>query len=527
MHMNRSRLLCTILAACAGCGGQIQPAEDSSTAAAHAPATNEPATAATPTRVRNRKHAMPLLGAPPQAIASAEPSPSSETVSAESTAPIFTGNGINYRGGSVMKWTPTVYLILYGNWGNANTNSSWAIFTDWAKNIGTSSYWGINTTYYDKSGNHVMNSIRFGGTAYDATYSHGKSLSEDDIEDIVNDAISNNVLPHDNNGVYFVLTAADVTEGKFCSVYCGYHNHTGHWYHPDDIKYVFIGNPARCMGGCADGTNQNVSPNDNPIADAMVSVMTHELEESVSDPDLDAWSNSNTGENGDLCVWNFGATQSLPNGSRYNVTWGNRNFLVQQDWINVNGGGCALSYPHDTLLFDSTDSRLSGANGDWKPNSYKAECAWRGAVTGVSQTPSTRAAHSVFCTDAPSWTKFSHQNCRTVDFSAGDNRGTTSTGDWDGGFPKGECAPNEYVAGVSQRTNGFVDSLLCCQGEVAHNNCTPHYFWNGGSREDNTSGDWDYGFNKSDCGPGRYVAGVARDTRPGQPGGPDAILCCE
>jgi hypothetical protein len=48
-------------------------------------------------------------------------------------------------------------------------------------------------------------------------------------------------------------------------------------------------------------------------------------------------------------------------------------------------------------------------------------------------------------------------------FDATNDRGTTASGDWDPGAYKGECALNEYVAGVSiHPTTRRPHSLLCC-----------------------------------------------------------------
>jgi hypothetical protein len=177
------------------------------------------------------------------------------------------------------------------------------------------------------------------------------------------------------------------------------------------------------------------------------------------------------------------------------------------------------------LEFADRDSRLVTSTGDWDYGSFKSECG-ASAVVGLSEDLYAKTAHAALCSD-PFPLRYPHQTCRTLDVSAGDNRGVTSTGDWDVGFPKGECGVDEYVAGVAQRPNGALDSLLCCQGLVQHANCTPRYQLNGDSREDTYTSDWDNSYVKMECGPGRYVAGVARNTRSGQPGGPDAILCCD
>jgi hypothetical protein len=69
----------------------------------------------------------------------------------------------------------------------------------------------------------------------------------------------------------------------------------------------------------------------------MVSVVAHELEETLSDPDLNGWYDSAGAENGDKCAWTFGHAQSqAANGSFYNLTLpaaagGSRNFLIQRN----------------------------------------------------------------------------------------------------------------------------------------------------------------------------------------------------
>jgi hypothetical protein len=87
-----------------------------------------------------------------------------------------------------------------------------------------------------------------------------------------------------------------------------------------------------------------VSPNANVGADAMASIIAHELEESATDPDLNAWYDRRGQENADKCAWTFGATYSVANGSKANMTLNGLNFLIQRNWVNASGGYCALSY---------------------------------------------------------------------------------------------------------------------------------------------------------------------------------------
>ena len=76
----------------------------------------------------------------------------------------------------------------------------------------------------------------------------------------------------------------------------------------------------------------------------MVNVVAHELEEAVTDPDLNAWYDWRGMENADKCAWKFGTTTTLPSGAKYNVTMNGHKYLIQQNWLNANGGLCTLSY---------------------------------------------------------------------------------------------------------------------------------------------------------------------------------------
>ena len=104
-----------------------------------------------------------------------------------------------------------------------------------------------------------------------------------------------------------------------------------------DIKYSFVGNSDRCPSGCEWQTN---SPNGDSGADGMASVMAHEAEETVTDPDLNAWYDSSGAENADKCAWKFGPTSTTGTGALFNQTLAGKNWLIQMNWENARGGGC-------------------------------------------------------------------------------------------------------------------------------------------------------------------------------------------
>ncbi|HEX2913667.1 MAG TPA: hypothetical protein VH186_22880 [Chloroflexia bacterium] len=253
-------------------------------------------------------------------------------------------NGISYHGGPVILNTTNAYYIWYGNWNGGSSDPSsnstaQGILTNLASSIGGSSYFNINTTYYNGSNTHVSNAVHYAGSTTDS-YSQGTSLSDASIQTIVSSAISGGKLPKDTNAVYFVLTSGDVNETSgFGTQYCGWH--TNGSISGSDIKYSFVGNPARYMSACA---AQTTSPNGNAQADAMASVLAHELEEAVTDPDLNAWYDTRGNENADKCAWTFGTESTATNGSKYNVTLGGKQYLIQRNWVNASGGYCSMTY---------------------------------------------------------------------------------------------------------------------------------------------------------------------------------------
>jgi hypothetical protein len=256
---------------------------------------------------------------------------------AKPTGGATTTNGMVYHGGPVMLGTVHTYVIWYGNWSG---NSATTILQDLLGHIGGSPYYNINTTYYNGSNQHLSNSVSFTSSTTD-NYSLGKSLSDANIQTIVASAISSGRLPSDTNGVYFVLTSGDVAETSgFLTQYCGWHTHGT--IGGQDIKYSFVGDPSKNYAACAE--QATASPNGNISADAMASVIAHELEEATTDPDLNAWYDRRGSENADKCAWTFGTTYTVANGSMANMKLGTRDYLIQRNWVNANGGLCILSW---------------------------------------------------------------------------------------------------------------------------------------------------------------------------------------
>lgn len=250
-------------------------------------------------------------------------------------------NGINYYDGDVMIAPKNIHIIWYGGWAN---NTATSIIPAFITNLSNSPYFNINSTYWDYTGAYVDPTLILRDQIAD-NYSHGKSLNFGSVESIVQEKLDSNELPTDETAIYLVLTSADVSNGSFCSSICGYHDHFEQ--HNKSIKYVFAGDASVCPNVCMG--QQNNSPNNNLGADGIINILGHELSESTSDPNIDAWLDDNSQENADKCAWKFGNTYELPNGSLANMRMNGADYLIQQNWTNakVNGvnAGCRSTWP--------------------------------------------------------------------------------------------------------------------------------------------------------------------------------------
>ena len=247
---------------------------------------------------------------------------------------------ILWHGGPVLRGKVPVYIIYYGTFPGPTATIVTNFFTDLSTG---SPQFAVNDGYYDSTGSVA-------GTVYSPvivadSYSQGKSLGSSSIPTIIQTAFTNG-LKADSTGVYFVVTAPDVKVSGFCRSFCAYH--TRATIGGTDIKYALIPDPGQACTGC-DGNfavfNQATTPNGDMAGDEMTDSIFHELSEAVTDPDLNAWYTSNGAENGDLCNYNYGTTQTLADGTHYNATINGNNYLIQTIWENASPGFCASVDP--------------------------------------------------------------------------------------------------------------------------------------------------------------------------------------
>jgi len=256
--------------------------------------------------------------------------------------------GINYNGGAVMLGKVNVYLIFYGDWsgtqGSGSNPTVMNLITNFASTLGGSGWWNIITTYTQGNGARMSNNLALAGTAM---VSGSSSVSQTMLGQLVSSTITSALLPKDKSGIYLVIPSQNIkdpanTGSSGCTSYCGYHTSVT-LTDGTPIVWGFITNPYSCpnYSGCMYYGSGTV--NGNAAADAMVSVIAHEIAEAATDPFGYGWWNSgfskNPGyENGDMCAWNYGTTANS------NIILGSNKYLIQQNWLNVGSGSCAMSF---------------------------------------------------------------------------------------------------------------------------------------------------------------------------------------
>jgi Phosphate-induced protein 1 conserved region len=119
-----------------------------------------------------------------------------------------------YHNGPLLTGIQNVYVVYYGCWtdncGRSGDTKTMNILTDVLISIGNTPYAQINSTYTDASGHPAASGFIFGGYVVDASYSHGTDLTQSDMVDLISYQVNNFQLPQDPNGIYVIVSSADI-----------------------------------------------------------------------------------------------------------------------------------------------------------------------------------------------------------------------------------------------------------------------------------------------------------------------------
>lgn len=209
-------------------------------------------------------------------------------------------------------------------------------------------------------------------------YNPTDCVTGDDIQSELESYIAAHGDPTGVGVEYFVLTPPSVgscddstSTSCFASQYCAWHT-----FDPGDGNFTYADIPyATNVSGCDQGANLN-----NDGTDAVVTGFSHELAETMTDPEINAWQGSGGGsdEIGDKCAYQYvvgglaGDTTGLPapSGTPYDITLGGRNYLLQMEFNNSANGGTGGCTQWDTYTQPTASISVPGSVAPGTPASF-------------------------------------------------------------------------------------------------------------------------------------------------------------
>jgi hypothetical protein len=144
-------------------------------------------------------------------------------------------------------------------------------------------------------------------------------------------------------GLETCFSSVNGAQGGTCSInanggFCGYHAFSA----PPlvaDMNYAVVDSPLgwTCSSDAGSNTGGNQTPNANIDADSEISITSHEISETITDPQGNAWYDGSGNENGDDCAYIFGDNLSwggAGQGAHYNQTINGHHYFIQSEFSN-------------------------------------------------------------------------------------------------------------------------------------------------------------------------------------------------
>jgi len=230
-------------------------------------------------------------------------------------------------------------------------------------------------------------------------------------------------------GSCFLPGNAFVSAEQACSTdaYCAYHsaftNSQG-----ESVIYANEPYDVTTGGGLCD---VGEFPNGDD-ADATINTISHEHNEAITDPFLNAWyTNPSVGdpggaENGDLCAWTFGATSGAA-GALFNQTINGHSYLLQQEFSHADSDHCVqfLGGPQTAVPAQNGVPPLVNHGGPVMHTNTTYAIYWLPTAgnTGAPALTGTAAVNQVLTSSVGSWTgsatSYSYQWQRCLPSGAG------------------------------------------------------------------------------------------------------------
>jgi hypothetical protein len=214
-------------------------------------------------------------------------------------------------------------------------------FTDVAHDSGSSSNVYYTATQY--SGIHYSSSFAGGLSDTDPLPGNGcsvysgvsKCLTTAELQTEVSNYVNAHPsLPHGSTVEYFLFTPPGVgsCDGSSCAYtnYCAYHD----WIGSGSSEIIWANQPyVENMSGCDAGHHPNSLP-----GDAVLNVVSHEHNESITDENGNAWYDVQGYEDGDKCAWSWGSWLGGSGSTVYNQIINNDHYALQLEYSNADRG---------------------------------------------------------------------------------------------------------------------------------------------------------------------------------------------
>lgn len=256
----------------------------------------------------------------------------------------------------------------------------------------TTNVYGLSGQYRDASGPAAYNST-YGGAVVDTAPLPPKECQEPSTgpgwSDCVTDSqlqqqleqvVVADHLPRGGNDIYFLVTpnglgscidstSSSCALGGSQSGYCGYHSQT-----QDGLLYAVI--PYNAIPGHCQSDNPR--PNDS-TADPALSTITHEQNETVTDPEGDAWIDQYGNEIADRCIQTFGPALGGSGQSVWNEVIDGGHYYLQELWSNEDHG-CRPRAKPDRVSFTAGPSPRARRSLAFTPHAVAAH----GSITAYN-----------------------------------------------------------------------------------------------------------------------------------------------
>jgi PKD domain len=176
-------------------------------------------------------------------------------------------------------------------------------------------------------------------------------LTDTQLQTEIDHVVAADHLPSTGRDIYILtlpngLGTCSDTSSMSCALggppdgYCGYHQQT-----VGGVLYAVV--PYNAISGHCQSDNSR--PNGS-TADPTISTISHEHNETVTDPLGNAWVDASSNEDGDLCVANFGPNLGGSGNGVWDEVIHGDHYYLQEEWSNADGS-CQPRARADSVSF--------------------------------------------------------------------------------------------------------------------------------------------------------------------------------